>query len=433
MTGERAIPSAPPSVPPPVPPSVPSPVPLARNRGYRLLWGSQALSEFGFHTSVIAFPLLVLALTGSAAASGLVMGTIAAAQMVAGLPAGVLVDRYDRKAIMLGCEAAQAVSAASLVVAVWSGAATVPHMVAVAAVFGAAAALFEPAESAALPLLVDDTQLPAAVAMNTARASMGQLSGTATGGFLFAVGRFVPFLADAITHLLSFCALLFLRLPRRARPAVRPGRLGHEMLTGLRWVWQERRIRVTVLCAVVLNLFFSAFYLVVIVLAGTRGVPSGEVGVMAAMLGVGGILGALAAPVLHRRLGPYRAIVAVFWGLTVLTPVAAFVHSGYLTGVLFALMALFPPTANTAIMTEQLLRTPDELRGRLTSALGLACGAAGAAGPALGGLLTQALPGGQAILVCSAGMTAAAVLATASPTLRGLSPNAPSANRPTAV
>ncbi|MET7763987.1 MFS transporter [Streptomyces sp. NPDC005393] len=418
---------------PPVSSPVPPPVPLSRNRDYRLLWGSQALSEFGFHASMIAFPLLVLALTGSGAASGLVMGTIAAAQMVAGLPAGVLVDRYDRKAIMLGCEAAQALSAISLVVAVWTGTATVPHMVVVAAVFGASAALFEPAESASLPVLVAEVHLPTAVAMNTARSSMGQLSGTATGGFLFAAGRSVPFLADAVTHTLSFCALLFVRLPKRERPAGRTGHLGREVLTGLRWVWQESGIRATVLCAVVLNMFFSAFYIVVIVLAGTRGVPSGEVGVMAAMLGVGGVLGALAAPVLHRRLGPYRAIVAVFWALAALTPVTALVHSGYLTGVLFALMALFPPTANTAIMTEQLLRTPDQLRGRLTSALVLACGAAGAAGPALGGLLAQILPGDRAILVCSAGIAAAAVLTTVSPALRRLSPNRPAEKRPAAA
>ncbi|MFD8094484.1 MFS transporter [Streptomyces malaysiensis] len=401
-------------------PPVPPPVPLSRNRDYRLLWGGQALSEFGFHSALIAFPLLVLALTGSGAASGLVMGTIAAAQMVAGLPAGVLVDRYDRKAIMLGCEAAQAVSAISLVAAVWAGAATVWHMVAVAAVFGASAALFEPAESASLPALVADEHLPTAVAMNTARASMGQLAGTATGGFLFAVGRFVPFLVDAVTHTLSFVVLLFVRLPRRERPTG-GAPLGREALAGLRWVWRERRIRVTVVCAVVLNLFFSAYYLVVIVLAESRGVPSGEVGVMAAMLGVGGVLGALVAPVLHRRLGAYGGIIAVFWALAVLAPVTVLMDSGYLIGVLFALIALFPPTANTAIMTEQLLRTPDELRGRLTSTLVLACGAASAAGPALGGSLAQALPGDRALLLCSAGMAAAAVLATLSPTLRTLS------------
>ena len=91
-------------------------------------------------------------------------------------------------------------------------------------------------------------------------------------------------------------------------------------------MWRDRHIRVTVLCAVVLNLFFSAFYLVVIVLARARGVPSGAVGVMAAMLGVGGVLGAFAAPVLHRATGPVPApSSAVFWALTVLTPVAAFV------------------------------------------------------------------------------------------------------------
>ncbi|MFE2672913.1 MFS transporter [Streptomyces hygroscopicus] len=402
-------------------PPVTGPVPLSRNRDYRLLWGGQALSEFGFHAAVIGFPLLVLALTGSGAASGLVMGTVAAAQMVVGLPAGVLVDRLDRKAVMLGCEAAQAVSAISLVAAVWSGAATVWHMVVVAAVFGASAALFEPAENASLPALVADGQLPTAVAMNTARASMGQLAGTATGGFLFAAGRFVPFLVDAVTHTLSFVALLFVRLPRRERAPGGPGPLRREALAGLRWVWREPRIRVTVVCAVVLNLFFSAYYLVVIVLAESRGVPSGEVGVMAAMLGVGGVLGALVAPVLHRRLGPYGAIVAVFWALAGLAPVTVLLDSGYLIGVLFALIALFPPAANTAIMTDQLLRTPDELRGRLTSTLVLACGAAGAAGPALGGSLAQALPAGRAILLCSAGMAAAAVLATLSPALRALS------------
>ncbi len=64
--------------------------PLLRNRGYRLLWGSQALSEFGVNASRIAFALLVLSLTGTAAASGLVQGTSAAAALLIGLPAGVL-------------------------------------------------------------------------------------------------------------------------------------------------------------------------------------------------------------------------------------------------------------------------------------------------------------------------------------------------------
>jgi predicted MFS family arabinose efflux permease len=291
-------------------------------------------------------------------------------------------------------------------------------MVAVAAVIGVCAALFEPAEDASLPNLVPQEQLSTAVAMNSARASLGHLSGTAAGGFLFAVGRVVPFLVDVVTHTMAFAALAFLRLPvREVRPEP-AGHLGREMLDGLRWVWRQRQIRVTALCAVVLNLFFSAFYIVVIVLAQARGIPSGQIGIMAAMLGVGGVLGALLAPYLHRVMSPFVSIAAVFWVLAVLTPIAAFVHNGYIMGALFFAMALLPPTANTTITTQQLLITPDELRGRLGGVLGLIIGVAGAVGPVLGGVLMQLVPGGPAVLVCAAGIAVITVLVTASPTLR---------------
>jgi MFS family permease len=393
--------------------------PLSRNRNYRLLWGSQLLSEFGFNASAIAFPLLVLAVTGSAAGSGLVLGTIAAAQLVAGLPGGALVDRWSRKKVMLACEAAQALAAGSLVIALWFGVFSLPHMVVVAAVFGVCAALFEPAEDATLPNLVPPEQLSTAVAMNSGRASLGHLSGTATGGFLFAVGRFVPFAVDAVMHAMAFVALSFLRVPARPAAAVaEPSHLRTEIVAGLRWIWGQRHIRVTALCAVVLNLFFSAFYLVVIVLAQRRGVPAAQIGVMAAMLGVGGIVGALAASYLHRLVSPYLSIAAVFWVLAALTPLAVFVHNGYLMGALFFAMALLPPTANTTIMTQQLLLTPDELRGRMSSGIGLATGIAGALGPVLGGVLTAAVSASQAVLLCASGIAVVTVLVTLSPTLR---------------
>lgn len=403
--------------------TAPPAIPLSRNTNYRLLWGGQLLSEFGFNATTIAFPLVVLAVTGSATGSGIVLGTIAAAQLLAGLPAGTLVDRVSRKKVMLVCEAAQALCAASLVLALWFKVFSLPHLVAVAAVFGVCAALFEPAEDATLPNLVPPEQLPTAVALNSGRASLGQLSGTAAGGFLFAVGRFVPFAVDTVTHSLAFVALSLLRVPRAAVSAEEdpPGdrHFGREMAAGLRWVWGQRHIRVTALCAVVLNLFFSAFYLVVIVLAQRRGVPSGQIGVMAAMLGVGGLIGALAAPYLHRLVSPYLSIAAVFWVLTALTPLAVLAHNGYVMGALFFGMALLPPTANTTIMTEQLLLTPDELRGRLSGVIGLATGVAAAAGPMLGGVLMAVLAPGRAVLVCAAGMALATLLVTFSPTLRG--------------
>jgi MFS family permease len=258
------------------------------------------LSGFGLSSAGIAFPLLVLATTGSAAESGVVLGTIAATQIAAGLPAGVLADRWNRKYIMVACEAMLAAAAASLVVALIEHALTIPHMIVVAGVIGVCGGLFEPAESASLPNLVQDRQVSTALAMNFARSSLGGLTGTAAGGFLFAVGRAVPFVADMASHAAACSALMFLRIPS---PPARPqpaGNLRREMLDGLRWVWQQRLIRVLAICALVLNLFFTAFYLVIIVLARRRGIPSGEIGVMAAMLGAGGVVGSLLAPYLDR-------------------------------------------------------------------------------------------------------------------------------------
>lgn len=392
--------------------------PLSRNRDYRLLWGSQALSEAGFAASVIALPLLVLAVTGSPALTGLVLGVDAMAQLVAGLPAGALADRWNRKKLMLGCEAVYSLAVASLVAAVWWNVVSIPQLIAVAAVMGCCRSLFGPAEGATLARIVPAAQLPTAVAMNSARGALGQLSGTALGGFLYGLARAVPFAFDVLAHACSFVALCFVRAPHHETVPRGEGHLGREMAEGLRWVWNERHVRVTVLCAVSLNFFFSAYYIVVVVLARDRGVTSGEIGVMAAMLGVGGVAGSLIAPYLQRRLSPYVSIMSVFWVLTLLTPLAAVIDDGYLMGALFAAMSLLPPTANTTIGTYQLLLTPDRLRGRLTSVMGVIGGVSAATGPAFGGLLVQAVPGGGAVVLCTAGIAVVTLVVTVSPTLR---------------
>jgi MFS family permease len=407
----------PPIQPPPMQPPLMQP-PLSRNRNYQLLWCSRMLSGFGLSSATIAFPLLVLTTTGSAAESGVVLGTIAAAQLAAGLPAGVLADRWNRKYIMVGSEAVLAAASASLVVALIRHALTLPQIIVVAGVIGVCGAFFEPAESASLPNLVQERQVSTALAMNFARSSLGGLTGTAAGGFLFAIGRVMPFVADMISHAAACSTLMFLRMPA---PPARPqpaANLRREMLDGLRWVWQQRIIRVLVICALVLSFFLTAFYLVIIVLARRRGIPSGEIGVMAAMLGAGGVVGSLLAPYLHNKLSPFISIASVFWVLTALVPTAIFIHNGYLMGALFFGISLLPPTANTTILTRQLLITPDHLRGRLSGVIGLIVGAAAAVGPMLGGILIELLPSTEAVLVCAVGIAAITLVVTVSPTLR---------------
>ena len=116
------------------------------------------------------------------------------------------------------------------------------YLIAVGVAMGICAALFRPAEDAFLPQAVPADQLSAVVVLN---------------GFLFAVTRFVPFLADAVVHAVACFLLLFLRVPPRE---VRPTPTHHprrEIMVGLRWVWAHRRIRITPPRAIVLNLFIT--------------------------------------------------------------------------------------------------------------------------------------------------------------------------------
>ena len=89
-------------------------IPLWQNRDYLLLWGGQIISSIGTEVSQFTFPLLVLALTHSPALAGLIAALRSLPYIVFSLPAGALIDRWDRKRVMILCDAARALSLASI-------------------------------------------------------------------------------------------------------------------------------------------------------------------------------------------------------------------------------------------------------------------------------------------------------------------------------
>ena len=97
------------------------PVTLWRNRDYLLLWLGQAISSLGTGISQFAFPLLVLALTHSFAAAGFAGALGQLPYLLFSLPAGALVDRWDRKRVMIVCTLGLALCIASIPVAILSG------------------------------------------------------------------------------------------------------------------------------------------------------------------------------------------------------------------------------------------------------------------------------------------------------------------------
>jgi len=146
------------------------------NRDFRLLWIGQALSGLGAEVSSVAYPLLVLATTGSAAKAGLVALVAGAPFVLLQLPAGAYIDRWNRRAVMLAADLGRAVALG----AVAFGHLPFAGLLVVAAVEGSLFVLFRLAEGAALRQVVDEvasirTPLPAPppVATRPARSPRG--------------------------------------------------------------------------------------------------------------------------------------------------------------------------------------------------------------------------------------------------------------------
>jgi MFS family permease len=395
-----------------------TPTRLSRNRNYNILWSSLLFSELGTEITFIAFPLLILALDGPAWQMGLVAAAVAAAHMAANVPAGVVADRWDRKRVMVLCQAIRVVGLASIGVALLVDAYSFPHVLVVAVVEGALSSVFEPAEHATLAQVVPKSQLGDAIARNTARPFIATLLGPALAGFLFAWHRTIPFLVDALMLAFSLVALLFLRIPPRERvPAEERSSVGGDLVEGVKWLLAHRVIRTTMAWMVLANTAFGALVIVVIASSGEERVGAGQIGLTMACIGAGGLLGAVLAGRLHAALPPSVIILGFTWIAALMTAVMSLVPAGLPMGLLLAGAALFAPVANTVVMTYQLMVTPDEMRGRLSGLAGLCAGGAAVLGPLVGGL---AMGAGQhtAVLLCAAGLAVTALATTLSPTLR---------------
>lgn len=285
---------------------------LRRQRDFMLLWGGQIVSVLGSQVTATAMPLLVLAMTGSPGRAGIVAAAAMLPQLVFQLPAGVLVDRVDRRKVLLVANAGRCLVMASIPLALLVGHLSLAQLVAVSFVDGLGLVLFNLAEHASLPRVVPARLLPTALAQNESKDRGASLAGRPLGGILFAVGRGVPFLADALSYLVSFLAVWFIRTDLRVTDAPRT-RVLADLAKGLRWLWRQPLLRTTTLLIAISNMVFQARTLGIVVRAEQQHASSTMVGVALGMAGLGGLLGALAAGRLYRLVSPRMLVIGVHW------------------------------------------------------------------------------------------------------------------------
>jgi predicted MFS family arabinose efflux permease len=397
-------------------------VPLRRNRDFLVLWSAQLVSMLGSQVSLVAFPLLVLALTGSPARAGVVGFANTIPALLFYLPAGVMVDRHDRRKVMVATSAIGAVALGSIPAALAIGDLAFEQIVAVAFVQGTVTAIFGLTEQGALPRVVHPTQVSEALARNEARREGATLAGPPLGGVLFAAGRALPFAVDAVSYLACAVGLLALRTPLQEERETTRRRPVAEIVEGVRWLWGMAFVRASALAVAGANCIWAAIEIVLIVRAHERGATSAAIGMMLAMLGVGGLVGALAAPAIGRRLAMPVIVVGSFWVEAAVVAALATTHDPYVLGSIAALAAFPAPAWNAVVVGARLTLTPDRLRGRVNSAARLMSASLMPVGALAGGLLVGAVGTTTTLLIFSAWQAAVAAAAMATPALRTVEP-----------
>ena len=383
---------------PPARPDITDPrlaLPLWRQPEFRLLWGAQVVSTLGSHAVGIVVPLLILAMTSSPAAVGLASALGVIPYLLLVLPVGALIDRWDRRRVMIAANLGAAVVALSVPLAILLDALTVMQLYAVAAAHGSFGVFFNIAETAALPRVVAKPQLPQAVAQNQVGYASAAIAGPALGTALYqSFGRALPFVVDAASYLASAWAVWRLRTDFSPMPNPAPLQLRREVMVGLRWVWGERLVRDLAFLTGSSNFAQAALPLLLIVLAQAQGASESQIGLIFSAAGVGGVLGGLAGPWVQRRFhfGP------ILFGTLLLEAVVVAgvwlahwqgLRSPLLLGLAFGLVMFVSPIYNVVQFSHRLAMIPDGLQGRVNSAYRLVAHALQPVGAALCGLLVE--------------------------------------------
>jgi MFS family permease len=343
---------------------------------FRFLFTGESVSVLGDQFHFVALAWLTLQLTGSGLALGSVLMVAAIPRAVFMLLGGALSDRWSPRSLMLWSNAIRAVLVAVIAVLVLTGRVELWQLYVMAGIFGVVDALFYPAISAILPMLVDEQTLPPANALMQGSQQFAQLLGPALAGVVVALVQTGPaFVFDAASFGVATVALLFVVGGRRAAKAVASGQgevppsLLATVRAGFGYAWSDPAVRSLILLTAAFNFAFTGPLSVGLPFMAdhTLGGGSATFGVLLSGFGGGAVLGALAAGSISRvpRLGTVVLLIAIGLGVGLgLLGVAPNVPTAF---VLTGAMGIGIGFINVHVVSWLQGRTAPHMRGRVMS------------------------------------------------------------------
>jgi MFS family permease len=391
-----------------------------RNRDFLLLWSGQVVSTLGSSVSALALPLLVLALVNSPAQAGLVAAIQMVPYLLFSLPVGALIDRWNRKRAMIYCDLVRWLALGSVPLAFALGHLTIAQLYIVAFAEGTARVLFELAQIASLPRVVSPAYVPRAYAMSTITDYLASLFGPNLGALIISLARttvmgaILAYLVDSVSYLASVFSLGAVRTSfQTERVEGQQRSLWQEMGRGLRFLWQQRLLRILALLTMSVNFFQAGIRLDVIVLVNDQlHLNTLLLGLILGADGIGGLLGGLIAPWIQERLRFGQLIIGSVLVWSIALVVAALASSAFPLIISRVLVGLIWPIYGVAVVSYRLSLAPDELQGRVNSSFRLLTYGIESVGAAVGGLLLGPLGPRLSLGLVTGGLALSAIVAS---------------------
>jgi len=400
---------------------------VAANPDFRKLWAAQAVSGFGARITREGLPMMaVIGLAASPGQLGVLAALSTAPALIVGLAAGGFVDRTRRRGVLIAADLIRAAVLLALPAAAILGVLSIWHVYAAAVVVAGASVLFDIADHAYLPGLIQRDQLTEGNARLGATESVAEVAGPALAGLLFQwLTAPIAVAVNAVTYAVSAIFLGAIRKPEpepdRSGP---PPRWTEDVAAGFRIAWREPRVRPLLLMAAagaLFGSFFSALY-TIFALKVLHLTPA-LLGFTVAAGGLGALAGAMLTQPIAKRLGVGPAIAVTLAGsafCALLIPLAP-ADPALGTGFLVAAQVFGDALATASLILAASLRQsilPQAALGRVGATFHAASGGMAAVGALIGGSLGGALGPRQALLVATLGLILVPLIGFCSPLRR---------------
>jgi Bacterial protein of unknown function (DUF894). len=348
--------------------------------------GTTGLGD-GIRLSVL--PLLTASLTRDATLVGGVSAFATAPWLLFGLPAGAIVDRFDRRVLLVAANAIRALTIGLVAASIFGGWASIPLVYLLAFVNGSTETVISTASSTVLPSLVSAEQLAGAnVRLSIVDTATSEFVGPSLGGLVFALSAGAALALNAAVFALG--ALTVTGIPTRPAPGNPRPKLRHALVEGLRWMIAHQLVRFLCLGVGVVAFIDSAWF-AILVLYARRILHLGGFGfgLLLTIGGIGSIAAGFAVMRLTRSITRGGAMLAAVSAMGVSQLTIGLTSDRAVTAAMLALSGAAFTVWNVCVVTLRQSLVPDELLGRVTSAYLFVGFGATAIGAVSGGALAN--------------------------------------------